>query len=154
MGRRSNTADSRRYYDWLDYAEMDIAAALDLSDKEKTYLSSAFHCQQAIEKTLKAYFLYEDGYAPDGHNIIFLCRKLSGKHREFEEWIDECIETNNYYIQTRYPPDKPLDITKNKLEYLIRSAKRLFDFTVKQIEDDSRREENDNNRADKSNKKR
>ena len=111
MGRRSNTSDSRRYHDWLDYAEADITAALDLSDKEETYLCSAFHCQQAIEKTLKAYFLYEDGYAPDGHNVIFLCRKLSGKYREFEQWIDECIETNNYYIQTRYPPDKPLDIT-------------------------------------------
>ena len=154
MGRRSNTSDSRRYYDWLDYAEADITAALDLSDKEKTYLCSAFHCQQAIEKTLKAYFLYEDGYAPDGHNVIFLCRKLSGKYREFEQWIDECIETNNYYIQTRYPPDKPLDITKNKLEYLIRSAKRLFDFTSKQIENDLRREENGNNRTDKGNTKR
>lgn len=144
MRRNNKTSDSRRYYDWLDYAETDILSAVDLSDKEETYLPSAFHCQQAIEKTLKAYFLYEDGYAPDGHNIIFLCRKLSKKYREFEEWIDECIETNSYYIQTRYPPDKPLGITKKRLDYLIRSAKRLFDFTVKQIEDDLRRGKNGN----------
>ena len=151
---RGKTSDSRRYYDWLEYAEADITAAVDLSDNEETYLPAAFHCQQAIEKTLKAYFLYEDGYAPDGHNIIFLCRKLSQKYKKFEEWIDECIETNNYYIQTRYPPDKPLDITKEKLAYLIRSSRRLFDFTVKQIETDLRREKNDNVRTDKSNKKR
>ncbi len=135
MRRNNNKSDSRRYYDWLDYAQADIAAAVDLSDNEITHFPAAFHCQQAIEKTLKAYFLYEEGYAPDGHNVIYLCRKLSKSHREFEQWIDECIETNDYYIQTRYPPDKPLNITKERLSYLIRSAERLFEFTCKQIEE-------------------
>lgn len=136
MRRNNNKTDSRRYYDWLDYAQTDILAAETLGKNEQTYLPAAFHCQQAIEKTLKAYFLYEEGYAPDGHNIIYLCRKLTREHAEFEQWIDECIETNEYYIQTRYPPDVPLDITEKRLAYLITSAKRLYNFTCTQIQND------------------
>lgn len=142
MRRNNNSSDSKRYYDWLEYANADLVSARDLRDNEETLLCAAFHCQQTIEKTLKAYFLYEQGYAPDGHNIIFLCRKLSKNDKEFEQWIDECIETNNYYIQTRYPPDKPLGITDDKLGYLINSAGRLYNFTIKKIREDMK--ENDN----------
>ena len=133
MGRRSNTSDSRRYYDWLDYAEADITAALDLSDNEETYLCSAFHCQQAIEKTLKAYFLYEDGYAPDGHNIIFLCKMASRINEGFFDWIDECVALNNYYVQTRYPPDFPLEIDKATAKKLSIMAQNLYKFTLNEL---------------------
>lgn len=133
MARGNNPGDSRRYYDWLTYAEADIMAANDLKSNERTLLCGAFHAQQAIEKTLKAYFLFDRGYAPDGHNVIYLCRKLSRQYKEFSQWVDECAEANGYYIETRYPPDVPVDITEEKLEKLIDAAVRLYTFTFLKI---------------------
>lgn len=130
---RNNSRDSKRYYEWLDYSECDIIAANDLKSNERTYPAAAFHCQQSMEKALKAYFLYTCGYAPDGHNIIFLCRRLAKTDGDFSKWIDECVETNNYYIQTRYPPDLPLLLDRKKLDALIDDALELYTFIIRKI---------------------
>ncbi|MBE6564805.1 MAG: HEPN domain-containing protein [Ruminococcaceae bacterium] len=130
---RINKEDSRRYTDWLEYAENDLLAANALCKQERTLLLSAFCSHQAIEKALKAYLLYEKGYAPDGHNVIFLCKQAARSVPSFKQWIDECVELNGYYISTRYPPDFPLHIDKKKAASLHKMAKSLYVFVFKTL---------------------
>lgn len=134
MARR-RSKDSKAFADWMEYAESDIIASAQLIENEKTLLLSAFHSHQAIEKSLKAFMLSEKGYAPDGHNIIFLCKTAAKFEKGYFDLIDECITLNNYYIQTRYPPDFPLEIDKSRAKLLNETAKTVFDFTKKQIEE-------------------
>ena len=115
------------------YAENDLRASGMLRHNKNTLLLSAFHSHQAIEKTLKAFVLNQKGYAPDGHNIIFLCKTASRLNEGFLDKIDECIELNNYYIQTRYPPDFPLDIDKAKAKRLLTFAKEIYVFTLNEL---------------------
>lgn len=131
--RKNSSRDSRIYTDWLIYAESDLAAASMLRHNKKTLLLSAFHSHQAIEKALKAYMLNQKGYAPDGHNIIYLCKTAARDNAGFTDKLDECIELNNYYIQTRYPPDFPLDIDKAKAKKLARFAKEIYVFTLNEL---------------------
>ena len=131
--RRNNSRDSKIYTDWMIYAENDLRAAGMLRHNKNTLLLSAFHSHQAIEKTLKAFVLNQKGYAPDGHNIIFLCKTASRLNEGFLDKIDECIELNNYYIQTRYPPDFPLDIDKAKAKRLLTFAKEIYVFTLNEL---------------------
>lgn len=117
----------------MEYAESDLIAADLLVTKEQTLLLSAFHSHQAIEKALKAFMLSQKGYAPDGHNVIFLCKTASKVNSDFFEWIDECIALNNYYIQTRYPPDFPLELDQQEAKRLANMARELYKFTLKTL---------------------
>ncbi len=131
--RRTNPKDSKIYTDWMIYAESDLVAAKMLTKNKDTLLLSAFHSHQAIEKTLKAYILCEKGYAPDGHNIIYICKTASRIEKGFVDWIDECVALNNYYIQTRYPPDFPLEINKKTAQKLYKFAVGVYEFTLKEL---------------------
>ncbi len=64
--RMHNGNDSRRYYDWLEHSSQDLIAAKILSEDDRCYRLSAFHCQQAIEKALKAYILLKSDVLVDG----------------------------------------------------------------------------------------
>ncbi len=75
--RRHNTTDSRRYYDWLDRAAEDMMATEKLADDEFCYNACAFHCQQTIEKALKAYILLKTDRLLDGHNLTWLCKQAA-----------------------------------------------------------------------------
>ena len=135
MSRRKK-GDSREYTKWLEYAESDIVAAEFLSKNEVTLKLSAFCCHQAIEKTLKAYFLFCDGYAPDGHNIIFLCKRAMKDNEKFMMWLDECVTLNGAYIQTRYPPDFEFEISKKTAYKYANMAKKLHKFVFDELLDD------------------
>ena len=50
MSRGYRDNDSKRYFDWLYYANIDLLAANELIDQPLCYNTVAFHCQQAIEK--------------------------------------------------------------------------------------------------------
>ena len=94
MARRK-TSDSKVYTDWLIYAENDLRAAALLRRSPHTLLLSAFHSHQAIEKTIKAFMLSNKGFAPDGHNIIFLCKMASRINEGFFEIIHGPIGCEN-----------------------------------------------------------
>ncbi len=132
MARRKSR-DSKIYTNWMIYAENDLRAATSLRRNKHTLLLSAFHSHQAIEKTLKAFVLAQKGYAPDGHNIIFLCKTVAKLHEGFYDWIDECIALNNYYIQTRYPPDFPLELDKATAKKLSLMAQELYKYTLNEL---------------------
>ena len=131
--RRKKTRDSKIYTDWMVFAENDLRAASILRRNKHTLLLSAFCSHQAIEKTLKAFMLSQKGYAPDGHNIIFLCKTAAKVNPLFFDWVDECIALNNYYIQTRYPPDFPLVLDKQTAKKLADMAKKLYIFTLNEL---------------------
>lgn len=128
---RNNKKDSRLYTDWMEFAENDLIAAKKLADNNRTLLLSAFCSHQAIEKSLKAFSLYKKGYAPDGHNIIFLCKKAIRDDSRFGDLIDECIELNNYYVSTRYPPDFPHVMNKERAIHLYNTAKTVYSDVLK-----------------------
>ncbi len=131
--RKNNSHDSKIYTEWMIYAESDLTAANMLKNNKNTLLLSAFHSHQSIEKALKAFILAQKGYAPDGHNIIYLCKTAARVNEGFFEWIDECVALNNYYIQTRYPPDFPLEINKASAKKLVSFANGLYKFTLGEL---------------------
>ncbi|MCT8978554.1 HEPN domain-containing protein [Clostridium sp. CX1] len=49
--------DTLRYKDWIEKAERDIKSAKILKEHDCGNDVVAFHCQQAVEKSLKAYLI-------------------------------------------------------------------------------------------------
>ena len=56
----------------LEIAEEDLEAAKELF-KNKKFRTCTFHCQQAVEKFLKAYLLEKKDRYPFTHSIAFRC---------------------------------------------------------------------------------
>ena len=89
--------------DWILLADRDLCAAEILFKDEYTLTNIvAFHCQQAIEKYLKAYLIQKDIPLIKTHDLI----KLNGMINEIENLgIDErkLLVINEVYTESRYP---------------------------------------------------
>lgn len=137
MSRRkqpAKTADSTRYYDWLDRAGEDILSAGELMQNDNCYNAAAFHCQQTIEKALKAYILLKSDQLMDGHNLPWLCKRAMRYDKRFSEWLDQSAVLSRCYIETRYPADLPLDLDFAKVMEYFRMAKAMYLFICAEVD--------------------
>lgn len=121
-------ADSKRYYDWLDRAGEDLISARLLVQDDNCYNSAAFHCQQTIEKALKAYILFKSSQLVDGHNLTWLCKRAMRYDKKFRDWLAPSASLNRCYIETRYPADLPVELDYPKIISYYRMAKDMYLF--------------------------
>ena len=146
--RAHNGRDSRRYYDWLEHASQDLIAAKILSEDDRCYRLSAFHCQQAIEKALKAYILLKSDVLVDGHNLTWLCRQAKKYDKGFHQWFDESADLNQCYVETRYPADIEREYTYKMVKNFYRMAKEMYQYIFAEIDREfDRREKAEEGRA-------
>ena len=71
--------DSPLVLDWIAKAETDLKCAKILFEHDGGNEVVAFHCQQAIEKALKAIILYLYATLESGHSLLYLCKKVIEK---------------------------------------------------------------------------
>ncbi|HAL82239.1 MAG TPA: DNA-binding protein [Mucilaginibacter sp.] len=87
---------------WLNEAGQDLLSAQRLREIEPMILDNAcFHCQQAIEKYLKAFPIYHGLDIERTHNIIFLLSECANFDPVFAT-IDP-LNINAYAVQGCYP---------------------------------------------------
>ena len=144
MSARTNrhySQDSRQYFDWLDHSSADLIAASILKEDDRCYDLAAFHCQQSIEKALKAYILLRSGQLVDGHNLTWLCRQAKKHHKGFQQWYDESADLNQCYIETRYPADVEKEITYKMVQDFYTMAKEMYRFIFEQVDQELDRRE-------------
>ncbi len=129
MSRRSNhSTDSKRYFDWLYHAYQDLLAARVLIEDDRLYNPTVFHCQQAIEKSLKAFLLFKHHKLFDGHNLTWLCKQAAMTDQSFTKWIGKSTLLNRFYIETRYPADIPDEITRDLAEDILAATEDMMEF--------------------------
>ncbi len=136
MGRGERKTDSKRYYDWMYYAYCDRFAAEMLSSDKRLYSMAAFHCQQCIEKALKAYLLYKHRKLMDGHNLTWLCKQAALTDSGFAGLIPGSTALGRYYIETRYPADILLEIDRQTLDGLMSDMREMLEFIGEQMKFD------------------
>lgn len=137
MSRRSNhSSDSKRYYDWLYHAYQDLLAARRLIEDNRLYGPTVFHCQQAIEKSLKAFLLYKHRKLFDGHNLTWLCKQAAMTDQSFTKWISKSTLLNRFYIETRYPADIPDEIDRELAEDILAATEEMMEFICDNIKFD------------------
>jgi HEPN domain-containing protein len=136
MHRRRYRAgsDSKKYYNWLERANEDIISAGVLLKNDNCYNAAAFHCQQTIEKALKAYILFKSDQLVDGHNLTWLCKRAMRHHERFSVWLTESAALNRCYIETRYPADIPTEITYKDIRKYYHTAREMFIFICAEVD--------------------
>jgi HEPN domain-containing protein len=89
---------------WLDAATDDLRAIERLLPDESLANIIAFHCQQAIEKVLKALIEETSLGLTKTHNLQSLLLKTEDKFNlEYDEFV--IAEIDRLYIDSRYPGD-------------------------------------------------
>ncbi len=87
--------------EWLDKAEHDLISARLLEIEPMVLDNVCFHCQQAVEKYLKAFLAYYSCTIEKTHNVVFLLAECSDIDAVFAT-VDP-LNINAYAIQGRYP---------------------------------------------------
>ena len=100
---------------WTDAGDYDLKSAR-VMQKTGRYVYTAFLCQQALEKYLKAMYLQRTSKeAPRSHNLVYLAGLLELKLTE--ERLELLTELTSYYIEGRYPD------YKNKVSGTVKKGK-------------------------------
>jgi HEPN domain-containing protein len=109
---------------WLDSALLDLKNIEMVISEVLLTPVVAFHAQQCIEKTFKA-FLQEKGLeTPRTHDLVKLYHTVNQKH-SFPLDIDLLLKINDLYVDARYPGDLGL-LPNGKPD--LDNAKKFYTF--------------------------
>ncbi|MBI4708328.1 MAG: HEPN domain-containing protein [Candidatus Omnitrophica bacterium] len=118
--------------EWFKRGEKDLLTAThELSfDKDAVTESVCFHCQQAVEKFIKAYMVLLNIEITKTHEIGELITKCQEKDTEIAEFKETADKLTDYAVEIRYPeaPEVP---TLEEAQEAVRVAKSIREFVRK-----------------------
>jgi len=117
----------------IEQAKKDLEVAEKNFNLEEYYIS-AFLCQQAVEKFLKAFFIVKKGKSSGPtHSLIYLAKE-TGVPKDFYNFLGSLTPE---FITTRYPDvagDAPYKLYhKDKVSIYIAKAKELIEWLEEQM---------------------
>lgn len=125
--------DTIKYNEWFAMAKKDVRSAKILFEHDADYEIVCFHCQQAIEKYLKGYLIYETGELQEGHSLLKLCKKASPFNTNLKSFLKEMAFVNTYYIETRYPAIDPLIVSEEDASECLKIVESVMEEVEKSI---------------------
>lgn len=110
--------------EWIEKAEGDFQTVVDLRNKKRKIQQYiiAFHCQQCIEKYLKALLTYHKIEFPKQHDLEELLSLLLLKDGLIAPIQSELKKLTPYAVQFRYPGD---DVSSVEVTQAVKSTKKL-----------------------------
>lgn len=119
--------------DWIEKADHDLGSAkiifLHLPDYFDTV---AFHCQQAVEKYIKAILIHKGIEFQRSHDLIYLLELLSNNTAISQDKYIKAVILNGYGVQIRYP-NKIIKLSKEDLQQAIAISDEFRLFVFEQI---------------------
>ena len=115
---------------WMRLARDDIATVdLLMTEHRKRVEIILYHCQQAAEKSLKAYLINNSVWVGNTHDLILLLRECVILDPSFnrKRMINHCAFLNRITPGVKYA-DLNISFDTSHIPRAINSAKRLYDF--------------------------
>jgi HEPN domain-containing protein len=117
--------------EWVDKGNSDFFAAKTLASKEGLENQTGFHCQQAIEKWLKAYLVKQGEEIRKIHDLTALvidCEKYDTTFQELEPLVEGITD---FAVEFRYPGD---NATPEEVQDALNKTNKVRDFLIPKIE--------------------
>ena len=93
------------------------------------YNSSAFWCQQAVEKSMKSLLIKNTNDFPKIHDLT----KLAKLNNAPIDIIELCAKINPAYVASRYP-DAPKRYTREECELIIKHSEEVIGWIRKNLD--------------------
>ena len=116
--RREDTAA------WLVHAKKDLNAARVLIPIEPS--CATFHCQQAAEKSAKAFLTFHEVVFRKTHDMKELGKQCAQVNPELEPMFKDASDLNDYAVVFRYL-DAPHEPDEEEAKGALEIAQRVFD---------------------------
>ena len=118
---------------WIRKAERDLLTAKhELSFPDAVTESICFHCQQAVEKFLKAYLVFLCISFTKTHEIGELITDCENKDKEISAFKEESDKLTDYAIGVRYP-EEPLEPALEEAKEAFETAKKIKRFVLSKL---------------------
>ncbi|MBI3537237.1 MAG: HEPN domain-containing protein [Chloroflexi bacterium] len=111
---------------WLTKAKHDLGSAEQLANASEPYLDVAiYHCQQAAEKSLKAFLVYQDIEFEKIHNLASIINLCVEVDKYFETLADAAANLTPFATAYRYPDEffETEQVANNSMKLLNRQNK-------------------------------
>ena len=122
--------------EWIYFAQMDYYdCALHLSQTRRPAPVEiiCYHCQQSVEKILKAYIIAKGNILVKTHDLEVLIEQCKQYSFDFDNYAKSCFTLTTYVTSTRYPP-KP-ELTEQHMEQALKDALGILEFTKSKLKE-------------------
>jgi HEPN domain-containing protein len=107
---------------WIEKADHDLGTAIITHKHIPKYKDTiAFHCQQAVEKYLKSFFLKLGIPIKRTHDLVFLLEQINQHEKIEHEWFEKVFELQDFAIEIRYP-DQVIELSDEDINTAIQIA--------------------------------
>lgn len=113
---------------WLRSAEKDLATARYLF-KGRKYDTSAFFCQQCVEKAMKAILIDKSKQMIKTHDLVYLAQEVNLPL----DMVQHCKELTMVYVAARYPDIPELRLKRERARIFLKFSKEVLEWAKKQI---------------------
>jgi len=118
---------------WIKKADNDLLTVeRELSFKDPVTDTVCFHCQQAVEKYLKAFLVYHQIYFPKTHKIMDLLELCATVDTSFKNELNEADNLTDYAVELRYP-DVWIEPDIQETEEAFKIAKNVKKFVLNKL---------------------
>ena len=116
--------------EWLDRAREDLETAAFSLTAERPFVRSAlFHCQQAVEKAMKALLTWHDLPFRKTHSLVELGDGCAAADATLASQVDEVVILSKYATRFRYP-GAPYDPTAEEAKVALRLARSFLEAAL------------------------
>ncbi len=118
---------------WMEKGDHNLGSAKVIFEYVPEYDDTvAFHCQQAVEKYLKAALVFNEIEFRRSHDLPYLLELLSGAYEIESEQFDKAITLNSFAVEIRYP-NLSIKLTREELTEAIEIAEYFRSFIIQLI---------------------
>lgn len=118
---------------WLKKSAIDLrCAALDLEAYPPLLEDVVFHCQQAVEKSLKAFLTFHDKPFRKTHNLEELGEACLKIDKTLVDLVDESVPLSEYAWAYRYPGD-PESPELEESQIALSTAQKIYDAILNRV---------------------
>jgi HEPN domain-containing protein len=115
-------------HSWLMKARRDLLSAKRLARGSDPYLDTAiYHCQQAAEKAVKGWLVYNDLFFEKTHDLRLLVTLASEVEPKFANWFNAAEQISPYATAYRYPGEV-LEPDIDEFNQVFQAAGKIYDF--------------------------
>lgn len=127
-------ASTNNSQSWIEYADNDLCAAQVLIDHKKPLIGVAlYHIEQAVEKALKAFLIFNNTSFALTHDLKPLLTSCSKIDSGFDQFAIDAKEISPYATKSRYPNKSYTPLTKVAVEKFIQRAQTIIDYVHERI---------------------
>ena len=132
---RREEAKRRILAQWLSRARSHLGVAEHLVGEGSLFPSAAvFHCQQAVEKLIKAFLTWNEIDFPKMHDLKQLLDLAASINQRLADELRQVIALTLYGVELRYPGDRP-EASPDEARRALTLARQVYDTNLPLLPD-------------------